>query len=349
MGPAGMRAVVLRQHGEIADSLHLQEDFPRPRPGFREVLLRVRACALNHHDLLSLRGMPGIDIGLPRILGSDLSGDIHELGPGIEPGAWRVGEPVLVDPVDAANRLISGETRDGGLAEFATVHVDQLMRLPPAVACEQAAALPVAYGAAYRMLVTRGQVEGGERVLILGASGGVGTACVQLAKMLGAEVIACSSTADKLARLAGLGADHLIDTSTQDFQEVCAERFGRARVYDRASSGGVDVVINFIGGSTWLPSLRCLRRQGRLLVCGATAGFDPQQDLRPLFTFEHQVIGSNGWRRTDLTALLDFLAAGALEPVIDSVLPLHRAADGLRAMQRREIFGKVIVTPHRDG
>ncbi len=338
--------MVLRQHGEI-DALRLEKSFPRPRPGPGEVLLRVHACALNHHDLFCLRGMPGIDIGLPRILGNDLAGEIQEFGPGAEHGDWLVGDRVLIDPVDGANHLISGETRDGGLAEFATVHADQLMRLPESASYEQAAALPVAYGAAYRMLVSRGRLQAGERVLILGASGGVGTACVQLAKMLGAEVIACAGSPGKLAALADLGADHLIDTSAQDFQAICADRFGRPRVYDRANSGGVDVVINFTGGTSWLPSLRCLRKQGRLLTCGATAGFDPREDLRLLFTFEYQLIGSHGWRREDLIAVLDLLAAGALEPVIDSVLPLHEAAEGLRAMQRREIFGKVIVKPQQ--
>jgi alcohol dehydrogenase len=236
-----------------------------------------------------------------------------------------------------------GEMMDGGMAEYCLVSVEQLIRMPDGVSFEEAAALPVAYGTAHRMLITHNTIKKGDRVLVLGASGGVGTGCVILAKMLGAEVIACAGSADKLERLKALGADHVIDYKTTDFSKWAVEKYGKPQ--RRTYEGGVDVVINFTGGDTWVPSLRCLKRGGSLLVCGATAGHDPKEDLRYIWSFELKVIGSNSFYDDDLSALMSMIASGRIKPVIDKVLPLEQAAEGLRLIQDREVMGKVIVTP----
>jgi alcohol dehydrogenase len=236
-----------------------------------------------------------------------------------------------------------GEMLDGGMAEYCAVSADQLVAMPTGVSFADAASLPVAYGTAHRMLITHQTVKPGEKVLVLGASGGVGTACVLLAKMLGAEVIACASSTEKLARLKAMGADEAIDYTKTDWSKWAVEKYGKPQ--RRSYDGGVDVVINFTGGDTWVPSLRCLKRGGKLLVCGATAGYDPKEDLRYIWSFELQIIGSNSFYDDNLAALMDLIGAGKIKPVIDKVLPLEQAREGLRLIQDREVIGKVVVTP----
>ena len=208
---------------------------------------------------------------------------------------------------------------------------------------EAAACLPVAYGTALRMMVTIGQVKAGEKVLILGASGGVGTCCVQLAKLAGAEVIVCASSAEKLARLKELGADYGIDYAKEDFVKWVYAKYGKP--HRRRFDGGVDVVVNFTGGDTWVPSLKALHRQGRILTCGATAGFDPKEDLRFIWTFELNIRGSNGWMREDLITLLDLVGSGKLKPIIDRELSLPDTNEAFRLLEDRVVFGKVLVKP----
>lgn len=337
-----MRAVVTVAHGN-RDQLVYRTDYPDPVPEANDVVVAVAATAINYHDIFTRRGMPGIRIPMPCIMGLDFSGEIVEVGAGVE-GDWRVGQRVMIDPVDRVNfGGLLGEMRPGGLAEYCAVPAHHLVALPDAVSYEAAACLPVAYGTALRMMVTIGQVKQGERVLILGASGGVGTCCVQLAKLAGAEVIACASSAAKLNRLAELGADHLLDYTQQDFVKWVYEQWGKP--HRRKFEGGVDVVVNFTGGDTWVPSLKALHRQGRLLTCGATAGFDPKEDLRYVWTFELRVLGSNGWMREDLLALLDMVRDGRMKPVIGCALPLEQVNDAFRLLEEREVFGKVLLRP----
>jgi alcohol dehydrogenase len=215
--------------------------------------------------------------------------------------------------------------------------------MPDAVSFEEAASLPVAYGTAHRMIFTHDTIHEGDKVMVLGASGGVGTGCVLLAKMRGAEVVACASSADKIERLKALGADHVINYKEVDFSKWAIDRYGKPQ--RRTYEGGVDVVINFTGGDTWAPTLRCVKRGGSILVCGATAGYDPKEDLRYIWSFELKVIGSNSFYDENLTALMEMIGEGRMKPVIDAVLPLERAAEGLRLIENREVFGKVVVTP----
>ena len=334
-----MKALVLRKHGTL-DNLEVVTDYPTPKATDGHVVIRVRAASFNYHDVFTVRGMPGIKVPLPVIIGLDMAGEIAELGAGVT--GWKAGDRVLVNPVNKRKGLM-GEMLDGGMAEYCLVAADQLVRMPDAVSYEDAAALPVAYGTAHRMLITHKTVEAGERVLVLGASGGVGTGCVLLAKMLGAEVIACASSEEKLARLKALGADQVIDYTKTDWSKWAIETYGKPQ--RRSYDGGVDVVINFTGGDTWLPSLRCLKRGGKLLVCGATAGYDPKEDLRYVWSFELKIIGSNSFYDDDLAALMQLIGDGKIKPMIDKVLPLAEAREGLRLIADREVIGKVVVTP----
>jgi NADPH:quinone reductase-like Zn-dependent oxidoreductase len=215
--------------------------------------------------------------------------------------------------------------------------------MPQGVSFEDAASLPVAYGTAHRMLITHKTVKKGDKVLVLGASGGVGTGCVILAKLLGAEVIACASSDEKMRRLKELGSDEVVDYSKTDWSKWAVEKYGKPQ--RRSYEGGVDVVVNFTGGDTWVPSLRCIKRGGKLLVCGATAGYDPKEDLRYIWSFEIEVKGSNSFYDDDLAALMQLIQQKKIKPVVDKVLPLEQAAEGLRLIQDRAVFGKVVVTP----
>jgi len=334
-----MKALVLRQHGGL-EELEVVPDYPVPQVIEGHVVIRVRASSFNYHDVFTVKGMPGIKVPLPVIIGLDMAGEISEIGKGVT--GWKAGDKVLVNPVNKKKGLM-GEMLDGGMAEYCLVAADQLVRMPLGVSFEEAASLPVAYGTAHRMLITHQTVKAGERVLVLGASGGVGTGCVLLAKMLGAEVIACASSAEKMQRLKELGADEVVDYTKVDWSKWAIEKYGKPQ--RRSYEGGVDVVVNFTGGDTWVPSLRCLKRGGKLLVCGATAGHDPKEDLRYVWSFELKIIGSNSFYDDNLQARMQLIQEGKMKPVIDQVLPLEEAAEGLRLIRDREVIGKVVVTP----
>jgi alcohol dehydrogenase len=334
-----MRALVLKTHGDLGN-LELVRDYPIPQAAADHVVIRVRASSFNYHDLFTVKGMPGIRVPLPVIIGLDMAGEIAELGVGVS--TWKIGDRILANPVNKKKGLM-GEMLDGGMAEYCLVSADQLIAIPDKVTFAEAASLPVAYGTAHRMLVTHNTVKKGDTVLVLGASGGVGTACVILGKLLGAEVIACASSDEKLLRLKELGAAEVVNYSKVDWSKWAVEKYGKPQ--RRSYDGGVDVVINFTGGDTWLPSLRCIKRGGKLLVCGATAGHDPKEDLRYVWSFEINIQGSNSFYDEDLRALMNLIQEGKMKPAIDKVVPLDQAIRGLRLLRDREIIGKVVVEP----
>ncbi len=327
-----MRAVAIDAHGGL-DQVKLRTDWPEPKAGPGQAVVTVKACGLNYLDIFVLQGMPGLPVTMPRIPGGDIAGIVHSVGAGVS-REW-VGRRVLIDPHIKPGGAL-GEHANGGLCERIAIEAENLIHMPAAVTFEQAASLPIAYGTAYRMLITRGRLQAGELVLILGASGGVGTGCVQIAKNLKARVIACASSPDKLRRLKELGADHVIDYTKEDFSKKAWELSGKK---------GVDVLVNYTGGDTWVPSLRALAKHGRLLTCGATAGFDPMTDIRYIWRREVNIIGANGWTREDLEALLLEVERGTIKPIIDRVFPLAESAEAMRLLQDREVFGKVIVVP----
>lgn len=336
-----MKAAVIYEHGK-AGSIKFESNFPDPKPATDEVVVKVGAATLNYHDVFTRNGMPGITVPMPIIMGLDFAGEIVEVGSEVKD--WKVGDRVLIDPSDRKTfGGVIGEARHGGLAEYCAVPDHHLVRMPDNVSYEEAASLPVAYGTAYRMMVTIGKIKEGERVLILGASGGVGTCCVQLAKLAGAEVIAAASSEEKLKKLADLGADHVIDYKQHDFMKWIFEKFGKPhrRLYEK----GVDVAVNFTGGDTWVKSLRTLHRGGRVLTCGATAGYDPKEDLRFIWSYELQILGSNGWSRDELLTLLDMVKQGKLKPTIDKTFNLTEVNEAFAQLEDRLVFGKVVVKP----
>ena len=333
-----MRAMLTVAHGG-RESLRLRQDFPNPQAADGEVLIQVAATSVNFHDIFTRRGMPDIRITLPLIVGSDIAGTVVAAGAAAD-RIW-IGKRVLIDPVLRGGRFgMLGETLPGGRAEQIAVSESMLIEIPEGVTFEQAACLPLAYGTAYKMLVARGAVASGERVLILGASGGVGVACVQIAKMLGAEVIACAGSESKLQRLRDIGADHVVNYAERPFLDAVKEIYGKPRI---DGSGGVDVAVNFTGGDTLPATQKCVKLGGRILSCGATAGFDLQLDARYWWTYQHTLIGSNGWEKEGLRALLELIASKRLDPVIDRILPLEETAEGERLLEDREVFGKVVI------
>jgi alcohol dehydrogenase len=332
-----MRAVVFRDHGPVSNLA--VEEFPEPVAGPNDVVLRVRATSINGFDPMIVAGTTGLKTPLPMIPCGDIAGEIEALGASVDPGEWRLGDRVCPHPFVVGEGM-TGETRLGAACERVRIPAANLLAIPDGVSFEQAASLPIAYGTAYRMIHTRGRVREGEKVLILGATGGVGTGCVQLAKAAGAEVIATGSAPWKLDALREIGADHVIDTSKEDFVEAVRERFGKPRML---GGGGVDVVVNYIGGETWAQSLRCLRAQGRMLTCGATAGFEPPTDIRYIWSFEQQVIGSNGWLPAEQQAVLEQVAAGELQPRIHAVRGLEDTARSIQELADRQVVGKTVI------
>ena len=333
-----MKAIVFYSHGGVENLKY--EDIAAPTPAVGEVLVRVRAVSLNGFDPMILNGTTSLKTPFPMSPGGDFSGEIVALGPSVDGSGWRVGDRVCPYPY-IEGRGMMGETLPGACRELVTVPVTNLLPMPESLSYVDAAALPIAYGTALRMMQTRGAIRAGEKVLILGATGGVGTCCVQLAAAAGAEVIACGSAEWKLRRLKEIGAAHVIDTSKEDFSKWVREKFGRPRY---GGGGGVDVVVNYIGGDSWVPSLKVLRHQGRLLVCGATAGYAPLEDLRYVWSFELQIIGSDGWTYEDQTALMEMVVQGKLKPVIHSTRPLSETPQALQELIDRKVFGKSILT-----
>lgn len=330
-----MRAVVIREHGG-PEVLTLETDFPDPEPGPGETLVRVRACGLNHLDVFVRRGMPGVATVLPHISGGDVAGTIVAHGEGSSGPA--PGTRVLVDPYLRVGRTggALGEDARGGLAELVVVPTENVIPLPATLSDLDAAALPIAYGTALRMLVTRGAVRQGETVVVLGASGGVGTAAVQIARAAGCRVAAVTASPWKRERLLALGAELAVDHSREDWS---------AAVWEWTDRRGADVVVDHTGRDTWRASVRTLAVGGRILCCGATSGYEAVTDLRYLWRREATIVGSNAWERADLEELIRMVGEGAITPVVDRVVGLEGVADAERAIEAREVFGKVVVTP----
>jgi NADPH:quinone reductase-like Zn-dependent oxidoreductase len=341
-----MRAAIFHETG--GPEVIRIEDVPAPRPGPGELLVRVRAASLNHLDLWVRRGMP-IETTMPHIGGSDVAGVVEETGEGVDPA--RVGERVVVNPSLWCGRCrecargeesmcaryrIVGEHTDGGFAEFVAVAADRAYRIPDELDFEAAAALPIAYGTAWRALLARARLRPTDDVLVIGASGGTAMAAVQIAIMAGARVFAVTSGAENAARLREMGASFVYDRSAEDWS---------AAVQRDTARRGVDVVVENVGAPTWAGSLRSLARGGRLVTYGGTAGPKVEIDLRVLFWKQQEVIGTTMASRGEFEAMLRAVAAGRLHPVIDSVLPLERAREAHERLEAGGQFGKIILVP----
>jgi alcohol dehydrogenase len=325
-----MKAAVIEFQGGL-DALSYRE-WPDPVPEPDEAIVSVRAVGLNHLDIFVRRGMPGFPVPMPFISGGDIAGVIDEVGDHVT--GWIPGDRVVANP--ATRKGMLGEEKLGGLAERVAVPAENLIRIPDALDFVTAAAMPIAYGTANRMLITVGQVQHGELVLVFGASGGVGTACVEIARHLGATVIAAAGSAAKCRRLAELGAHHTIDYASEDFSR---------RAWEISGKRGVDVAVNFTGGDTWIPTLRAVRPQGRVLTCGATAGHNPMTDLRYIWVRELKILGSNSYSQQNIENALALAADGRLAPAVSHRFPLSEIREAHRLMEDRSVFGKIVLEP----
>lgn len=346
-----MRAAVIREHGN-RDKVNV-ESLPKPSlDAPDDVVIRVRACALNRLDIFVRKGLsgPGVrSVKLPHISGVDVAGEVVEAG--YEARRWRPGDRVVLYPGLACGRCepcgrgedtmcreyrIFGEDTQGGLAEYCRISAKNLEPLPDHVSFVKAAALPIAYTTAWRMVVTTGRLLPRERVLVLGAGGGVGAAAVQISRRLGAYVFGVASGAERAGRLAEVGVDRMIDREVEDFESVVSEETDEI---------GVDVVVNPVGGSTWRPAVRSLSMGGRMVICGATAGDDPEMSIREIYQSHRQVLGAPLGNRRDFRAVLDLLSRGELDPVVHATLSLEDVAEAHRLVEESEAFGKVVVVP----
>ncbi len=343
-----MKAVRFHEHGGI-DVLRY-EDVPEPKIGPTEVLVRVRACALNHLDLWLRQGLPGRSIPLPRIVGSDIAGEIAEVGSAVT--RVKVGQRVLISPGLSCGQcpaclngrdnfcpdyeVIGSSRSDGGYAEYVKVPEVNIVPIPDQISFEEAAAFPLVFLTAWHMLVTRAGVRPGETVLVIAAGSGVGMAAIQIAKLFGARVLATAGTEAKLQKAKEVGADEVINHSTQDLlQEV-------KRLTERR---GVDIVIEHVGTAVFEKCVLSLAPGGRLVTCGVTSGYETRLDLRYLFSRQLSLLGSFMGSKGELLEAFPFFVQGRLKPIIDHVFPLEEAAAAQRLMEERAHFGKILLKP----
>jgi NADPH:quinone reductase-like Zn-dependent oxidoreductase len=293
------------------------------------------------------RGLPGVKIELPHIPGCDASGVVSELGAGVT--THKVGDRVLMNPSLTCGKCefcqrgdvslciqfkLVGEHTDGTCCTEIVLPEENAIPFPDSMSFEDAASVPLVFVTAWRMLITRGRLKAGETVLIHGASAGVGIACIQIAKAAGARVHAAASTDEKLALCRELGADVLINGEKEDVVRRIREETGRR---------GVDVVVDYVGKATWVKSLQALVRGGRLVTCGATTGYNPEEDLRHVFYRQLEVIGSTMGSRNELMAPLRLIFAGKMRPVVSAVYDLKDTAEAHRAMEARQTLGKIVI------
>ena len=340
-----MKAVVFHEHGGI-DKLRY-EDRPDPAVKDNEVLVRVKACALNHLDIWARVGLPGIQIPLPHISGNDICGEVVSTGRLVTRA--RSGDAVIISPGlscgvceyclsgrDSMCRSykIIGYLTDGGYAELVSVPEVNIIPQPEWLKPEEAAAIPLVFMTAWHMLVTRAGISPGEYVLVLGAGSGVGSAAIQIAKLSGARVIATAGSEEKLKLARALGADELVNHSEQD---VAAEA---RRITEKR---GVDVVFEHVGSATWEKSIKALAVGGRLVTCGATTGYMGQTDIRYVYSRQLSILGSYMASKAELLKVIELVRQRRLKPVVDKVYPLAEAARAQERREKREHFGKIVL------
>ncbi len=340
-----MKAVRFHRHG--GPEVLQYEEAPDPKPSSDEALVRVKACALNHLDVWARNGLPNVAIKLPHISGSDIAGVVEWVPP--EETGFRRGDEVIVNPgmgCGRCDRCLSGRDdqcseyeiigygTDGGYAELVRVRRTHLIRKPEGMSFEESASFPLVFETAYHMLLTKARTGPGDTVLVLAANSGVGIASVQVAKLLGAEVIATAGDEQKAERARRLGADHVVDHYRQD---VLAE------VRRLTGNRGVDVVVEHVGKATWSASVKALAKGGRLVTCGATTGAQAETDLRYIFSRELTVYGSYMAGMGELLEVVKLFNEGRLKAVVDSVYPLERAGEAQKKMEESRHFGKIVL------
>lgn len=341
-----MKAAYFETHGG-PEVLGVGE-LPDPEPRSGEVVVRVEAAALNHLDLWVRRGVPGLDLPLPHIGGSDFAGRIAEVGEGVD--AWKVGDRVTANPGLWCERCewclrgehslcvrygILGEHVHGALAELVRVPARNLLELPEGLPSSKAAAAPLAYQTAWRALIGRAKLRAGETVLVTGASGGVSTAAIQIARHAGGRVIAVTS-GRHVEAVRGLGAEEVVDRDEEDFSSAVWRLTGRR---------GVDVALDSVGAATWKDTVRCLASDGRLITYGATTGAEGCQDIRLVFWKQLRIIGSTMASHREFLEVMSLVLDGTLEPVVDVVSPLEGIREAHERLEAGGQFGKIVLTP----
>ena len=341
-----MKIVNIYEHG--GPEVLRYEDAPEPQIKANEVLLRVRACSLNHLDLWVRQGIPGVKFPFPHVLGSDIAGEVVAAGELCE--RVKPGQRVLLSPGTSCRQCeqcvagndnrcrrytLFGTGRTGGNREYMAVPEYTVIPIPDAMTFEEAAAVPLVFLTAWHMFFSRADLQAGEDVLVLAASSGVGSAAIQIAKLFHCRVIATAGGEEKLAKALELGADHVVDHYTGDIAGEVKKITGKR---------GVDVVIEHVGAATWAKSVESLAPGGRLVTCGSTTGHDVKIDLRYLFSKQQTLHGSYMGKMSELHRVLKFIFAGKLKPVIDRAYPLSEIAAAHERLEKKEQFGKVIVT-----
>jgi len=340
-----VKAVRFHKHG--GPEVLRYEEVPDPEPDSDEALVRVKACALNHLDVWARNGLPNVTIKMPHISGSDISGVVESVPP--EEAGFKIGDEVVVNPGvgcgrcdrclagrddQCSNYKIIGYGTDGGYAELVKVRRTHLVRKPGGMTFEEAASFPLVFETAYHMLVTKARVGPSDTVLVLAANSGVGIAAVQLAKLLGARVIATAGDTEKAEGARRLGADSIIDHYSQNV-------LGEVK---RLTGGvGVDVVIEHVGKATWEGSVKALTKGGRLVTCGATTGADALTDLRYIYSRELTIYGSYMAGMGELMQVVKLFDEGRLKAVVDSVFPLAQAGEAQTRMEKSRHFGKIVL------
>jgi len=344
-----MRAVVIHKHGG-PEVLTLESHWPTPTAGPGEIVVRVKACALNFLDIFTREGMPGEPTPLPHITGGDVAGVVAQVGPGVTRPA--VGTRVVLNPnwgcgvceycregqtPRCLHGHMLGELDPGGLAEYVKCPAAQAITIPDFYPFENAACLPVAFGTAWRMVVTHSRIRPNDTVLVLGAGGGVAIAAIQIAKLQGARVIATASTDEKLERAKRFGADKLINYARDTDWDVTTRKLTGKR--------GVDVVIETVGETTWERSIRALGKGGRLVTCGATSGPIGETDIRVVFWKQISIIGSTMSSNAEFHDVMRELFRGRLRAIVDTVMPLKDGVEAQRRLAEGKQFGKIVLTP----
>lgn len=341
-----MKAVVIRRHG--GPEVLTLEERPVPEPGPGEVRVRVRAVALNHLDLWVRKGVPGHVFPLPIVPGCDIAGTVDALGAGsrAKPGDEVVVSPGVSCGTCSACRAghenlcrsygILGETRDGGCAEYAVVPFVNLFPKPSNLDFPEAAAVPLVFLTAWHMLVSRALLRPGEQVLVHAAGSGVSSAAIQIARLLGARVLATAGSEEKCARALEIGAELAVNYRERDFVEESRTWTGKR---------GVDVALDHVGAETFDRTLRCLARGGRYVTCGATSGYEMKSDFRYVYFKSLSILGSTMGGSHELAAVLEHVARGTLRPIVDRTFPLAQVRAAHEHLESRTGFGKTVLLP----
>lgn len=340
-----MKAIVFHEFGG-PEKLKFEE-VSDPTLGARDVLVQVKACAMNHIDVWVREGISPLPF--PHVLGADVSGVIAEVGPEVED--WEIGDSVVISPglscgscelcLKGEDNLcpsytILGKKPWGGYAEFVKIPRTNLLAAPSNLTFQQAAAVPLTFLTVWQMLVRKARIKPGDWVLILAAGSGIGVAAIQVSKLFGATVIAAAGSDEKLQKAKDLGADYLINYSKDDFSEV---------VKKITNKRGVDIVVEHTGADTWEKSLLSAKWGGAVVTCGATSGHEGKTDLRQVYFRQLQILGSTMGSKGDLFEILRWVEKGKLKPVVDEIIPLKEASYGHQKMVSRKLFGKIVLVP----